>query len=75
MGLKSLRLDMELWDCKYLSPAASHASRVFMILNCLFLTPISSAFYGPTKPDNERLALLDSIYELGEWHWDSGLSF
>ena len=32
-----------------------------------------SAFYGPKMADNERLALLDKIYELGEWHWDSGL--
>jgi hypothetical protein len=30
-----------------------------------------SAFYGPTKPDNERLALLDKCYELGAWNWDS----
>jgi hypothetical protein len=30
-----------------------------------------SAFYGPTKPDSERLALLDKCYELGGWHWDS----
>ncbi|USP76767.1 uncharacterized protein yc1106_04041 [Curvularia clavata] len=30
-----------------------------------------SAFYGPTKPDAERLALLDHAYELGERFWDS----
>ncbi|PYI16394.1 Aldo/keto reductase [Aspergillus violaceofuscus CBS 115571] len=30
-----------------------------------------SAFYGPTKPDAERLALLDKAYELGETFWDS----
>ncbi|KAL2818078.1 NADP-dependent oxidoreductase domain-containing protein [Aspergillus granulosus] len=30
-----------------------------------------SAFYGPTKPDSERLALLDKAYELGETFWDS----
>jgi hypothetical protein len=33
---------------------------------------IVSAFYGPKRPDNERLALLDKCYELGEWNWDSG---
>lgn len=32
----------------------------------------SSAYYGPAKPDNERLALLDKAYEMGEWFWDSG---
>jgi len=30
-----------------------------------------SAFYGPPKPDNERMALLDRCYDLGEWNWDS----
>jgi aryl-alcohol dehydrogenase-like predicted oxidoreductase len=30
-----------------------------------------SSFYGEVKPDNERLALLDKVYELGEYHWDS----
>jgi len=30
-----------------------------------------SSFYGPTKPDTERLALLDQLYELGETNWDS----
>ncbi|RAK77375.1 Aldo/keto reductase [Aspergillus fijiensis CBS 313.89] len=30
-----------------------------------------SAFYGPPKPDGERLALLDKAYELGETFWDS----
>lgn len=33
-----------------------------------------SAFYGPPKPDGERLALLDKAYELGETFWDSGTS-
>jgi aryl-alcohol dehydrogenase-like predicted oxidoreductase len=31
-----------------------------------------SAFYGKPKPDNERLALLDTAYELGETFWDTG---
>lgn len=31
-----------------------------------------SAFYGPTKPDEERLAVLDRAYELGETFWDTG---
>lgn len=31
-----------------------------------------SVFYGPPKPDIERLALLDKAYELGETFWDSG---
>lgn len=31
-----------------------------------------SAFYGPPKPDSERLAILDKAYELGETFWDSG---
>lgn len=30
-----------------------------------------SSFYGEVKPDSERLALLDKVYELGERHWDS----
>jgi len=30
-----------------------------------------SMFYGEVKPDAERLALLDQVYELGERHWDS----
>ncbi|KAF7593908.1 hypothetical protein BBP40_010610 [Aspergillus hancockii] len=30
-----------------------------------------SAFYGPPKPDTERLALLDKAYEIGETFWDS----
>ncbi|KAF2266632.1 putative aldo-keto reductase [Lojkania enalia] len=30
-----------------------------------------SAFYGATKPDEERLALLDQAYELGARFWDS----
>lgn len=30
-----------------------------------------SVFYGPAKPDNERLALLDRAHELGERFWDS----
>jgi aryl-alcohol dehydrogenase-like predicted oxidoreductase len=30
-----------------------------------------STFYGDTKPDNERLALLDQVYELGERFWDT----
>jgi hypothetical protein len=33
-----------------------------------------SVFYGPAKPDAERLALLDKAYELGETFWDSGMS-
>lgn len=30
-----------------------------------------SVFYGPPKPDTERLALLDHAYKLGEHFWDS----
>lgn len=30
-----------------------------------------SAFYGATKPDSERLALLDQAHALGEHFWDS----
>jgi aryl-alcohol dehydrogenase-like predicted oxidoreductase len=30
-----------------------------------------STFYGPAKPDNERLALLDNAHSLGELFWDS----
>ncbi|EKG21586.1 Aldo/keto reductase, partial [Macrophomina phaseolina MS6] len=30
-----------------------------------------SAFYGPAKPDSERLALLDKAYELGARNWDT----
>ncbi|KAE8346263.1 hypothetical protein BDV24DRAFT_123606 [Aspergillus arachidicola] len=30
-----------------------------------------SAFYGTIKPDSERLAFLDTAYELGETFWDS----
>ncbi|KAL4786598.1 NADP-dependent oxidoreductase domain-containing protein [Aspergillus varians] len=30
-----------------------------------------SYFYGPLKPDSERLALLDKAYELGETFWDT----
>jgi aryl-alcohol dehydrogenase-like predicted oxidoreductase len=30
-----------------------------------------SVAYGPAKPDNERLALLDAAYEMGERFWDS----
>lgn len=30
-----------------------------------------SAFYGSSKPDNERYALLDKLYEDGELFWDS----
>jgi aryl-alcohol dehydrogenase-like predicted oxidoreductase len=31
-----------------------------------------SAYYGPTKPDSERLALLDAAWEMGERYWDAG---
>ncbi|KAL4803047.1 NADP-dependent oxidoreductase domain-containing protein [Aspergillus unguis] len=34
-----------------------------------------SIFYGPTKPDSERLALLDKAYELGETFWDSAMLY
>jgi len=30
-----------------------------------------SIWYGVTKPDADRLALLDQAYELGEHFWDS----
>jgi len=30
-----------------------------------------SAFYGTPKPDKERLALLDHVYESGERFWDT----
>ncbi|CAO2658756.1 Nn.00g064790.m01.CDS01 [Neocucurbitaria sp. VM-36] len=30
-----------------------------------------SVFYGPAKPDSERLALLDRAHKLGERFWDS----
>ncbi|KAL1863691.1 hypothetical protein Plec18170_000529 [Paecilomyces lecythidis] len=30
-----------------------------------------SAFYGPPKPDNERLAVLDAAYQAGEHFWDT----
>jgi aryl-alcohol dehydrogenase-like predicted oxidoreductase len=30
-----------------------------------------STFYGSAKPDNERLALLDQAYEMGERFWDT----
>ncbi|KAM0244417.1 hypothetical protein ACHAP5_006219 [Fusarium lateritium] len=30
-----------------------------------------SAFYGPVKPEAERMALLDKAYELGETFWDT----
>jgi hypothetical protein len=30
-----------------------------------------SAFYGATRPESERLSVLDKCYELGEWNWDS----
>lgn len=30
-----------------------------------------SAFYGTAKPDSERLALLDHIYESGCLNWDT----
>jgi hypothetical protein len=31
-----------------------------------------SIAYGNVLPDNERLALLDQIYDIGERNWDSG---
>lgn len=30
-----------------------------------------SAFYGKPKPDEERFAVLDKVYESGELFWDS----
>lgn len=30
-----------------------------------------STFYGPTKPDPERFAMLDKLYADGELFWDS----
>lgn len=30
-----------------------------------------SAFYGAPKPDAERFAILDKLYEDGELFWDS----
>ncbi|CAI6338553.1 unnamed protein product [Periconia digitata] len=30
-----------------------------------------STFYGPAKPDNERLALLDEAHKMGQRFWDS----
>lgn len=36
------------------------------------LTIHRSAFYGKPLPDEQRFALLDQIYELGERNWDSG---
>jgi hypothetical protein len=37
-----------------------------------FLTYQSSAFYGPKRPDSERFAFLDQLYDLGERNWDTG---
>ncbi|KAL5001699.1 NADP-dependent oxidoreductase domain-containing protein [Aspergillus recurvatus] len=34
-----------------------------------------SAFYGPTKPDEERLAVLDKAYKLGETFWDTAMLY
>ncbi|KAL3478926.1 NADP-dependent oxidoreductase domain-containing protein, partial [Aspergillus californicus] len=34
-----------------------------------------SAFYGPVKPDAERMALLDKTYELGETFWDTAMLY
>ena len=30
-----------------------------------------SAFYGPPKPDSERFAVLDKVYEEGDLFWDT----
>lgn len=30
-----------------------------------------SAFYGATKPDEERFAMLDHVYESGCLNWDT----
>lgn len=30
-----------------------------------------SAFYGPPRPDPERMAFLDACYNAGELNWDS----
>ncbi|KAI9369391.1 NADP-dependent oxidoreductase domain-containing protein [Aspergillus egyptiacus] len=34
-----------------------------------------SSFYGPLKPDSERMALLDKAYEIGETFWDSAMLY
>ncbi|KAL4925527.1 NADP-dependent oxidoreductase domain-containing protein [Aspergillus undulatus] len=34
-----------------------------------------SAFYGPAKPDSERLALLDKAYDIGETFWDTAMLY
>ena len=34
------------------------------------LTEIQSAFYGKPKPDEERFAVLDKVYNDGELFWD-----
>ncbi|KAL2870118.1 NADP-dependent oxidoreductase domain-containing protein [Aspergillus lucknowensis] len=34
-----------------------------------------SAFYGPIKPDSERLALLDKAHALGETFWDTAMLY
>lgn len=31
-----------------------------------------SAFYGKPKPDEERFAVLDKAYAIGELFWDTG---
>ena len=32
---------------------------------------VQSAFYGAPKPDEERFAVLDKVYEEGDLFWDS----
>lgn len=32
----------------------------------------ASVMYGPSPPDNERMAFLDQAYNMGETFWDTG---
>jgi hypothetical protein len=45
---------------------------LFYLLLLNILTKLRAGAYGPLLPDEERLAFLDQVYELGEWNWDSG---
>lgn len=60
--LRSPQWAMAPWDCR------SHLSNG---VTCGADRFERSAFYGPAKPDNERMAILDKCYELGERFWDS----
>jgi hypothetical protein len=46
--------------------------KITLLIKCLANWTDRSLAYGSALPDEKRLALLDQLYEISEWNWDSG---